>query len=134
MIEHLAPGHTAERDPITGQFTKTNLTADRAAELGKKAGHDRYSGDLEAERLIIEEGYNQDNPAPEYISIMAAQAVKAPQAMVHWRRYHERLGNAEYSQTRMQPPGTGEVCRLCGRHDSQSELGMLLDLADVQEE
>jgi len=49
----------------------------------------RREGGSSARRLLEEQGYNDtSNTAPEYIVVMAQQAVKHPAAMQHWRRIH----------------------------------------------
>lgn len=128
--EQLQPGQTVQRDS-QGRFEKVTLASETASAMGKKSAHDRWSGDEQAQRLLEEEGYTKDNPAPEYVTIMAAQAVKSPPALIHWRRYHSGIGLDERVQAYMQPPARGEVCQLCGRGDQQSELSKLIAVMDA---
>jgi hypothetical protein len=125
MAEETLPGgRVVERDPDTGQFKKTKLPPETAAEMGRKSG----SPNTKAQQLLAEEGYNDtDNPAPQYIVLMAEQSTKSHAALNHWRRYHQRVSGAEVGQEHaqvldLQP---NELCPHCGRLDPNWKMEQL---------
>ena len=107
--ENLGEGRQVVRDPVTGQFQKGVLDPQTASEMNKA----RKLGASSVERLLSEQGYNQtDNKPPEYISVMAHQAIKHPAAMAHWRRVHS-LADQTSEPGGLKPPRPGEQCPVC---------------------
>lgn len=119
-IEELRPGHTAERNSL-GQFTKTTITSERAAEMGRS----RTAPADDLADLLEEAGYTKDNPAPQSVITMGKQAIKQPAAMRYWMQMQMGAGDASYK-----PPGRGETCKLCGRTDQEGELSKLIAVLD----
>ena len=83
QIEDLG-GRQIVRDPISGRFQKVVLDPQTARDMHAA----RREGGSSARRLLEEQGYTDKDKAPEYITVMAQQAVKHPAAMSHWRRVH----------------------------------------------
>ena len=107
--EHICTGRKITRDEF-GRFKSVELSSEVASKMGKA----RWSGETSAERLLAEQGYNQtDNRAPEYIVVMAQQAVKHPAAMSHWRRVHA-LSDQSSETGGLKRPRHNEQCALCG--------------------
>ena len=135
--ESLGSGREVIRDETTGRFKRVKLAPEVASEMGKA----RWSGESSAERLLLEQGYNQtDNRAPEYIVVMAQQAVKHPAAMSHWRRVHA-LSDQSSETGGLKRPRHNEQCALCGHwnfyaQDGRifSELARMLRAIDVEAE
>jgi hypothetical protein len=119
-VEHL-DGREVVRDPVTGQFQKVKLDPKTASDMQAA----RRYGAASSERLLQEQGYNQtDNKAPEYITVMATQALKFPAAMSHWRRVHS-LSDTTSETGGLERPGQNERCQLCGQYNFHSNDGRL---------
>ena len=116
--EHIGTGRKITRDEF-GRFKSVELSLEVASKMGKA----RWSGETSAERLLAEQGYNQtDNQAPEYIVVMAQQAVKHTAAMAHWRRVHSLA--SETSETAgLARPRHNEQCQLCGHWNLYAQDG-----------
>ena len=131
--EHIGTGRKITRDEF-GRFKSVELSSEVASEMGKA----RWLGETSAERLLAEQGYNQTDQAPEYIVVMAQQAVKHTAAMAHWRRVHSLA--SETSETAgFARPRPGEACGLCGTYNFSGISGrsisdLLQELRDLEGE
>lgn len=124
-------GRQVIRDPVSGRFTRVVLDPQTASEMSKAS----RSSTSSASRLLEEQGYNNtDNKAPEYISVMAKQAIKHTAAMAHWRRVHS-LADQTSETGGMARPQQGEACQLCGQVNfAGADLSSLSDLLlDIRE-
>ena len=132
--ENIGTGRKITRDEF-GRFKSVELSSVVASEMGKA----RWLGETSAERLLAEQGYNQtDNRAPEYIVVMAQQAIKHTAAMAHWRRVHA-LSDKISEVEGLARPRHNEQCQLCGNwnfyaQDGRifSELARMLRAIDVE--
>jgi hypothetical protein len=116
-VEHLA-GREVVRDPDTGQFKRVKLDPQTASEMNAK----RKLGASSIQQLLEEQGYNNtDNKAPEYIKVMARQAVKHTAAMSHWRRVHALSDQSEGAG--LNRPKPGEQCPLCNQFNNWTDNG-----------
>ena len=83
-VENIGTGRKITRNE-SGQF----VTVELDSETAKAMNAARREGGSSAWRLLEEQGYNDtSNKAPEYIVVMAQQAVRHTAAMSHWRRIH----------------------------------------------
>ena len=125
--ENIGTGRKITRDEF-GRFKSVELSS----EVASKMGMARWSGESSAERLLQEQGYNNtDNKAPEYIVVMANQAVKHTAAMSHWRRVHA-LSDQTTEGGGVTRPRPGEQCPLCGQFCSWGMDGRgIAELVDM---
>jgi hypothetical protein len=56
-----------ERDPETGQITKSKITSEEAREL-QRLSRSKHISD-KAKMLLASKGYNEDNPPPYYLEL-----------------------------------------------------------------
>ena len=125
--ENIGTGRKITRDEF-GRFKSVELSSEVASKMGKA----RWSGETSAERLLAEQGYNQtDNQAPEYIVVMAQQAIKHTAAMAHWRRIHA-LSDQTSETGGLARPRHNEQCQLCGHWNFYSHDGRIFsELAEI---
>ena len=129
-VEHLS-GREVVRDPVSGRFQKVKLDPQTARDMGQAS----RSSTSSASKLLGEQGYNQtDNPAPEYIVVMAKQAIRHTAAMSHWRRVHALTSDTSETGG-LERPRHNEKCALCGHYNLYSHDGRVFaDLARLLRE
>lgn len=111
--EQLRPGQRVVRGE-SGQFTKTELAPERAAELAKgrtRNKSQRLTEDVES--LLTEAGYTPDN-CPTSLRLLCEQAAAAGarsvQAIIEYSRQVKRTAGVDIIR-----PAPGEFCPVCGQ-------------------
>jgi len=110
MTEEL-PGQQIERD-AAGRFKKTTLSSERASALAQISGESRKEKRSSVKELLSESGYDYDT-APEYVRLMAQQAVKSNVAMRDWRNFCGLGVEDDPDDTRKLK--AGDRCPRCGQ-------------------
>jgi hypothetical protein len=124
-------GRSVIRDPVTGKFTGATLDPETAAAMGKLSQAKKKNA--RAGDLLTEAGYDDDNPAPRHIKILAEIAAEKRAGSVPAMRDFLRLTRPEKDKAGSEVrPAVGEACQLCGQvvtelGEGQSLISALLE-------
>ena len=127
-----------ERDPETGQIIKSVITSEEAKELQRLSRSRHLS---EKARLLLEsKGYNEDNPPPYYLELIAENASGDKSGKVPAMRDFLRLTSATVEQGGKVDLAPGETCSACGQrrgtdfiteNDGEAAYTRVMEYSDV---
>jgi hypothetical protein len=100
---------------VNGRIITNKISSEEARELAKKRWEKH--GTESASNLLEEAGFNQDNPAPEYLNVLAKMATGnrsgAVSAMGAFLKLTNQTGGGAYDNVVTVLPG--ERCPTCNR-------------------
>ncbi len=110
------PNEITDRDPETGQIRSKTLDSQTAKEIGSLSHQPRRTG--KANRLLVEAGFDDDNPAPEHLAILADYGVSgkagAVGALRDFRRLTGSAAGEDMPAAAMVHPG--DICPTCKQY------------------
>lgn len=104
------PGRSLERDPKTGRITGATLSSEEASRMGKRKH--KLERSRNAQELLEELGWNNENPAPPSAIKFAEKVAAADSGMVSAWKELRRLAGLDLDA----PPGSTRdgTCPACG--------------------